>query len=157
MNEKMLAIKSAIAAFGTAVGTLLGWKGIVAGVWVFAMILDYISGSAAACKEGQWSSTAARQGIWHKCGMILVVVVTAIADGVIFVIDDHLPIGFSWPGLLMPLVLIWYILTEAGSVLENAVKLGATVPDWLVKALKISLKVVDDAGDTATGGTDKEE
>ena len=37
---------------------------------------------------------------------------------------------------VLPLVLGWYILTELGSILENAVKLGAHVPGWLVKLLQ---------------------
>lgn len=149
MHEKMIAMKASIAALCAEVSLLLGWKGVMATVWVLAMALDYISGTAAACKAGQWSSTTARQGLWHKGGMILVVVVAAIADGIMAVIGNHLTIGFHWPGLVLPLVLAWYILTESGSVLENAVKMGAAVPGWLVKLLKISLKAVDHAGETA--------
>lgn len=156
MDEKMLAIKSAIAAFSTAVGTFLGWKGIMAVVWVLAMALDYISGTAAACKDGKWSSATARQGLWHKGGMILVVAVSAIADGIIVVIGDQLPIGFSWPGLLLPLVLAWYIITEFGSILENAVEMGTKVPSWLIKMLKISLKAVNEAGEAAVEQTEED-
>ena len=157
MNENLLTIKAAISAFFMALGAFLGWKGIMAIVWVAGMALDYISGTAAACKSGQWSSATARQGLWHKGGMILVVAVAAIADGIIVVIGEHLPLGFTWPGLLLPLVLAWYIITELGSVLENAVKMGAKVPDWLVKLLKISLKAVNEAGETAVGDVEEEE
>lgn len=40
-------------------------------------------------------------------------------------------------------------LHEAGSILENALKMGAPVPEWLVKLLKASLQMVDGAGETA--------
>ena len=125
-------------------------------VWVLAMALDYISGTAAACKVGKWSSATARQGLWHKGGMILVVAVSAIADGIIVVIGDQLPIGFSWPGLLLPLVLAWYIITEFGSILENAVEMGTKVPSWLIKMLKISLKAVNEAGEAAVEQTEED-
>ena len=105
-------------------------------VWVAAMALDYLSGSAAACKAGKWSSAEARTGLWHKGGMILVVCVAAISDGIMTVMCDHVPLQMDWPSLVLPLVLGWYILTELGSILENAVKLGAHVPGWLVKLLQ---------------------
>ena len=49
--------------------------------------------------------------------------------------------------MIMPLVLAWYILTELGSILENAVKLGARVPKWLTKLLATVEHMVDDAAD----------
>lgn len=150
MNETLVGIKAAMAAFFTALGAFLGWKGVMAIVWVVVMLLDYISGTAAACKSGQWCSATARQGLWHKGGMIIVVTVAAIADGVMAVICQRLPLGIAWPAIILPLVLAWYIITELGSILENAVKLGAVVPSWLTKLLKASLKAVDNIGDDTT-------
>ena len=144
MTKDLFEVKATVAAAVTAICAFLGWKGIMALVWVVAMALDYISGTAAACKNGAWSSSTARNGLWHKGGMILVVVVAAIADGVMTVICENIPVlGIAWPGIILPLVLAWYILTELGSILENAVKLGANGPEWLVKILKSSLKAVD--------------
>ena len=154
MNDNLTAIKATIAAGCTAISAILGWKGIMALVWFAAMALDYLSGTAAACKEGNWASSTARSGLWHKGGMILVVVVAAIADGVMAVICGNIPVlGMEWPGLVFPLVLAWYIITELGSILENAVKMGANVPVWLVRLLKASLKAVDNAGDTTAGSS----
>ena len=113
--------------------------------------LDYITGTMAACKEGQWCSATARAGLWHKGAMIVVVAVAAIADWIMVVIVEYVPIGLQWPGLLMPLVLAWYIITELGSILENAVKMGANVPAWLVGMLKASANLVESAGEKATG------
>lgn len=151
MNESLVGVKAAIAAFFTALAAFLGWKGIMAVVWVVAMLLDYISGTAAACKVGDWCSATARQGLWHKGGMILVVTVAAVADGVLVLICEHLPLGIDWPAIILPLVLAWYIITELGSILENAVKLGAAVPSWLTKLLKASLKAVEAVGDAVDG------
>lgn len=155
MNDTLVGIKAALAAFFTALGGFLGWKGIMAIVWVVAMLLDYISGTAAACKSGQWSSTIARQGLWHKGGMIIVVTVAAIADGVMTAICKHLPLGIAWSMIILPLVLAWYIITELGSILENAVKLGAVVPSWLTKLLQAGLKAVDAVGNNTEEITDE--
>ena len=147
MEQNLTAAKAAIVATISALGAFLGWKGIMALCWIAVMALDYLSGSAAACKAGQWSSKAARDGLWHKGGMIFAVLVSAIADGVMTVIIGNIPaLGIEWPGLVLPLVLAWYILTELGSILENAVKLGAQVPQWLTKLLKAGQQAVDAAG-----------
>ena len=146
MEDKLMAAKAAIAAFFTAVSAFLGWQGIMALVWVIAMAIDYITGTAAAMRKGEWCSSVARQGLWHKGGMIVVVIVSFIADCVLGVICEHLPIGITWTSIVMPLVLAWYIVTELGSILENAVKMGASVPGWLVKLLKISVQAIDKAG-----------
>jgi len=143
MNENMVTVKTAVTAFLTAMGAFLGWKGVMLIAWAVVMALDYLSGTMAACRAGEWSSAVARDGLWHKGGMILVVVVAAVADGAMAVLCDNLPLEMAWPGVVLPLVLAWYILTELGSILENAVKMGAAVPPWLVKLLKAGLDAVD--------------
>lgn len=147
MNENLVTVKTAIVAFCTALGAFLGWKGVMLISWIAVMILDYITGTLAACKEGQWCSATAREGLWHKGGMIAVVAVSAIADAVMVIIVEYVPIGIQWPGIILPMVLAWYIITELGSILENAVKMGANVPVWLVKLLKASANLVEAAGD----------
>ena len=147
MEEKLMTIKAAIAAFFTAMAAFLGWQGVMALVWVIAMAIDYITGTAAAMKRGEWCSAIARQGLWHKGGMIVVVIVSFIADCIMAVICEHLPIGIAWTSIVLPLVLAWYIVTELGSILENAVKMGAAVPEWLIKLLKISVNAIDKIGE----------
>ena len=147
MEVKLVEMKAAIAAFFTSIGVLLGWQGVMALAWVAAMAIDYITGTWAAMKNGEWSSAVARQGLWHKGGMIIVVVVSFAADFVMAIICDHLPIGVEWTSIILPLVLAWYIVTELGSILENAVKMGAVVPPWLTKLLKIGLKAIDESGE----------
>lgn len=150
MNENMLAAKAAVAAFFTAIGTLVGWKGIMVLAWLALMAMDYLTGTFAAMKAGQWCSKKAREGAWHKCGAVVVVIVAAIADGIMLVVCGNIPIlEITWPGLILPLMLAWYILTELGSILENAIKLGANPPAWLTKILAASLKAVETVGDAA--------
>ena len=147
MEKTLTDLKAAVVATMTFLGAFLGWKGIMALVWAAVMALDYLSGTAAACKQGKWSSAVARTGLWHKLGMILAVCVAVFADIAMEVACDHVPIGLVWPGVILPLVLAWYILTELGSILENAVKLGAAVPKWLTKILSAVEHMVDDAAD----------
>ena len=154
MKENLFAEKAGIWAFFSALGAFLGWKGILLVSWVIGMALDYVSGTAAACKEGKWSSSVARQGLWHKAGMILSVAVAAIADVAMTVAAQYIPLGIHWPGIILPLVLAWYVVTELGSILENCVKLGARVPRWLIRMLQASVTVIDQAGEGEKPGED---
>lgn len=146
MHEKVTIAKTTLSAISSALAAFLGWKGVLVAVWVICMGLDYLSGSAAACSTGEWSSSVARQGIWHKMGMVLAVIVAGIADLVVATVCGNIDIGITYPAVILPLILSWYILTELGSILENAVKLGARVPDWLIKFLKLGTDAIENAG-----------
>lgn len=133
------------AAGCSALFAAMGWKGILVLAWVALMALDYLTGTLAAMKNGQWNSSRAREGIWHKSGEMVVTVVAAITDGIMVVICGNIPVlNMQWPGVLLPLILAWYTLTELGSILENAVALGANPPGWLGKILEVSIKAVED-------------
>lgn len=147
MKDNLVAIKAAVAAFFTAMSAFLGWQGVMVVIWLTVMALDYISGSLAAWLAGDWSSAVAREGIKHKAGMFFVVIVAALADLTLLIICEHLPISMTWPVLVLPLVLAWYILTELGSILENAVKMGAPMPAWLLKLLQAGLKMINSKAD----------
>ena len=147
MNENLMKIKMAIAAFFTAAAAFLGWQGVLAVIWFVAMALDYASGTLAAWLAGEWCSAVAREGARHKMGMFLVVIVAGITDITLGLICEQLPVNFAWPVLVLPLVFAWYILTELGSILENAVKMGAPIPEWMMKILTVGLKAINAKGD----------
>ena len=148
MKETIVTAKTAITAFFAAIGAFLGWRGIMAVVWVVLMALDWLTGTAAARKNGTWKSSSARDGAWHKIGSVLVVVVALLGDFIMGIMLSNIPaLNMAWPNLLGPLVLAWYIVTELGSILENAVKMGAKVPGWVVKIFDATLKMLDKAGE----------
>lgn len=147
LNDFKISLTAALFA----VGSFLGWQGIMLLVWVALMLVDYLSGTLAAKTAGNWSSRIAREGIMHKGGMVLVVLVSGLADLVICAVCEQIPLGIDWPVLVLPLVLMWYILTEIGSILENAGKLGAPVPKWFAAALDAGLRVVDSQGEEIAG------
>lgn len=154
MEKTINQIKAAVIAAAGLLTGLWGWLGWLAVGWIVLMVLDYVTGSMAAAKEGQWSSAKAREGIWHKCGMIVVVIVSAGADLLIEIVLTNLPVlalPIQYPGLVCPVVLVWYIITELGSMAENAAVMGAPVPQWLVKLLAVSKNAVDGAGDKLGG------
>lgn len=144
-NENIfLVIKGAIAAVAGMYSAAFGVVGCLALVWVACMAVDYISGSAAACKNGEWSSKVAREGIYHKGGMFLVVVVAAITDAAVHMAVESIPsIGINYSAVILPVVLVWYIFTELGSIVENAAAMGANVPEKLVKLLAAGKAAVE--------------
>ena len=154
MEKTINQIKAAVAGLLGLLTGLWGWLGWLVVGWIGCMALDYATGSMAAAKEGEWSSAKAREGIWHKMGMIVVVVVAVGADLLIEIVLTNLPVlalPIQYPGLVCPVVLVWYIVTELGSMAENAAVMGAPVPKWLVKLLAMSKDMVDQAGDKLDG------
>lgn len=149
MDSRVAELKAAFsAAMGLLTG-LWGWMGWLVVGWVLCMVLDYITGSMAAAKAGQWSSSRALEGIWHKCGMIVVVLAAAGTDLLLAIVLANLPLvalPVEYTGLVCPVVLVWYIVTELGSMVENAAVMGAPVPRWLGKLLAMGKDAVDQAG-----------
>ena len=154
MEKTINQVKAAVAAMAGLLTGLWGWLGWLVVGWIGCMALDYLTGSMAAAKEGEWSSRQAREGIWHKTGMIVVVAVAAGVDMLLAAVLAHLPLvelPVEYSGLVCPVVLVWYIVTELGSITENAVAMGAPVPRWLVKLLAMGKSAVDGAGEKLSG------
>ena len=148
--ENVTHAKAAVAAAVAVLTALWGWFGWLVVLFVGCMAVDYLTGSAAAMRRGEWSSASARDGIWHKCGSIIVLMVAGAADLLIGTMLGHLPgvvLPFEYTVLLCPLVTVWYTLTELGSIVENAVALGAPVPAWLTKMLNAAKDAVDKLGE----------
>ena len=139
--NKATEIKAAItAAFGfcTALWGTTGWTILI---MLSCIALDYITGTWAALKNGKWSSSDARQGLWHKLGEIVALLVAALCDIALKVVIESTPAASAIADLNLPstaftiLVAVWYIFTELGSIIENAADLGAPIPAWLAKMI----------------------
>lgn len=153
-----LKIKAAITALITAGSALWGWTGWAIIALAACIILDYLSGTAAAMSKGEWSSTVARQGLWHKLGEIIALLVAILCDIAVKVIlnTDALKdiVKFEWANIFTIMVSIWYILTELGSIIENAAALGAPVPKWMKNAIEKMKTEVEERAPMQTEQTD---
>ena len=126
--DRLTTIKAAVSAAAAALTAFWGWTGWLAAAWFLAMLLDYATGSAAALRAGTWSSRCAREGLWHKAGSVAGVLVAALLDFALRALLGSVPgLGAHYDVLLCPLVTAWYLLTELGSVVENAGALGAAL------------------------------
>lgn len=151
-NENFfLAAKALIAAVAGAFTVAFGWLGWLIVAWVVCMALDWMTGSAAAASKGEWASSVARAGIWHKVAMVVVVLVAGLTDAVLSLAVENLPgLGMTYSVMVLPVVLVWYIFTELGSIAENAAAMGAPVPEWLTKMLVAGKKAADKGTETLT-------
>lgn len=138
--SKAMELKAAISTVLAGMTAFWGWTGWLVIVWLAAMILDYVTGSWAAISAGEWDSAVARAGLWHKLGSIVAMLVALMLDVALSAIINYGDLGFDLPftykTAFLPLVAIWYIVTELGSIIENAGRLGAPVPKFLISSLK---------------------
>ena len=124
---------------------LHGWLGWLVVLYAVCMMLDWVTGTVLAIKNGVWSSHKARQGLWHKGGSIIMIFVSVLTDILLGLTLNHisgLTLPFNYDMLLTPIALFWYIVSELGSILENAEKMGAPIPP-----LKNVLEKTQDSND----------
>ena len=149
MMEHVTRFKAALAAVLAAMTALWGWFGWLVLAWAACMAIDYITGYSAAAKCGEWSSQIAREGLWHKAGCIFAVLVAGILDAVLGYLLGNisgLSLPFDYEVIVCPLVVTWYLMMELGSILENVGKMGAPLPEFLIKMIAVLKATVDDAG-----------
>ena len=154
MEEKLMEFKLAFVALTGILTGFWGWMGWLVAGWVLCMMLDYITGAVSACVNGSWSSQTAFRGIFHKLGSAVVVVAAACLDLLLSTALEQLPIldlPVEYTGMLCPVVLVWYLVMELGSICENAVEMGAPVPPFLTRLLSVSGQAVDELGGDTLG------
>lgn len=165
-HNALTTLKAWITATVAVLTAFWGWFGWLLVVWVLLMLADWLVGSAAAAHRGEWSSAKLREGAWHKGGMIVIVCIALLADWLIGMMLSNMPgvtLPFEYTVMIGPLVVVWYIIGELGSLAEHGVSMGAKVPAWLVRLLAAGKKAVDAAGDKLAGeddetdGTDEDE
>ena len=146
--DKVTEIKGAVAAVAAIITGLIGWAGWGVLLFILLIIIDWTTGSCAAKKAGGWNSARSREGRWHKVGEIVAVVAAFMCDLALKIgmegLGIELPIDYDT--LFGPLVTMWYIFTEIGSIAENAQSLGAPVPEWLTKGISRMKDKTDELG-----------
>lgn len=85
------------------------------------IIIDFVSGVAAAASKGDVSSQAMRGGLWHKFAYVLIMVTAAVVDEMC----THVDIGISAPIFIPVCTGICFI--EVTSTLENCIKLNPKI------------------------------
>lgn len=83
------------------------------------IILDVISGVAAAYARREIESPKLRQGLWHKVGYVFVLFCSIVIE---WAMNNGMDLGFNLP-LVVP-ICAWISLMEIVSTLENSAKIN---------------------------------
>lgn len=106
------------------------------------VLLDVVSGLAAAIKNKELSSSVMHEGLYNKLGEVLLLVV-AMFVATILEVYPFTELGI--PPEVMYLVALYITLMELISILENICKLNPSLP--IAKILAIFDIEVDGSGD----------
>ena len=132
------------AAVGAAVTLLTALFGVywyVFAGYLLCNILDYITGWAKARKTHKESSGIGIVGIVKKVAFM-------IPELFIHLGQDLLGVNLSFLALLGWFTLATLLINEIRSILENLVEYGINVPDFLIKGLAITEKLISAGADT---------
>lgn len=112
--------------------------GFVFAVVFCAMVLDFISGTVVAVIRHEWKSKIMREGLLHKCSLLLCVILGVVLD----MGQHYLELGISIPAYQC--ISAYITLMEAGSVIENVCKVNpGLAPKKLRAVLGLSEKEDD--------------
>ena len=104
-------------------------------VLVAVMLLDYATGMAKAYSAGQLSSRIGIRGILKKLGYLVIVAVAGVVDWLIRYGLDSVGVEIKVEFLIALIVIVWLVINELISILENVAALGGPVPGFLQKLI----------------------
>lgn len=153
MDNIGIYFKAVLTSFFTAISLKLGDLGGLLWLFIAAVILDYVTGVLAAAYNKELHSGTGLRGVIKKVGECFVIAVALLTDEVISGIGGHLGMKFSTGGAIATTVVIWLILNELISILENISKLDVAFPPFLMSAITLLKNQAGKAGDTLVDGS----
>ncbi len=143
MANYIKAIFAAVSAFILArLGILAPWVGVL----ILAMVLDYATGMTAAWATSTLNSRTGIIGVVKKLLYIVMVIVAMIADWAISQGGAYIGVQIKAQGFVALLVIVWLLVNELISILENIGRIGAHYPDWFLTLLKRLKQTTEDQG-----------
>lgn len=100
------------------------------------MIADYITGMVKSWQKGTLCSKIGLKGFVKKLCYALAVVAGVGVDYVIIVVSSSLGYNLGLKPFFALLCIVWLIINECISVLENLSEMGIPMPAFLVKVAK---------------------
>ena len=125
--------------FSAALAALISYLGVVAipvTVLMAAMIIDYVTGMAAAWHNKKLSSKKGLSGIIKKISYLALICVGMGVDWLIYSGLSQAGISTEHSVFFGVLVTVWLIINELISILENLKAIGVPLPTFLIKIVK---------------------
>lgn len=97
--------------------------------YIFAALVffDIITGMTKAWKKGNFKSRTLRNGMFASIGEILALLLCIF---IATLIPIAIPVVFA--------ILMFMVLKELTSIVENLTEIGAKLPNWLIKGLQVN-------------------
>lgn len=118
------------------------------------MFIDYLTGMLASKREAidhpddpayGWSSAKGAKGIIKKVGYLCVILVAMVADYIILRAAAEMGWQINIKAIFGLMVAVWYLLNELLSIIENAGRMGAPVPEWLTRYISMLKNKIEDS------------
>ena len=135
IRMKETTMKTILSAALAALAAYFRLLVVPLAVLVVMMICDYASGMTAAWVTKRLSSRLGIIGIVKKVCYLLVVAVGIVVDYIIQAVGAPLGLDLSGYSIFGLLVIVWLILNELISILENLRELEIPLPNFLLKII----------------------
>lgn len=110
----------------TTLAYLIGGIDAALEVLLVIICLDIITGIIKAVKNGSYSSKCLREGIVHKVGYGIVIIICYQLD--VLLLHGH--------SVTRTAAIIFYIAVEISSIVENLGQMGVPIPSVIAKRLQ---------------------
>lgn len=155
MKENLF--KGTAAAALAALSAYLDVLFVPIAVLLITMVIDYISGLTKAWVTAQLSSRIGIIGIIKKVSYLLIVCVGMIIDWIIGSALANAGVELPVNDIVALIVIVWLVINELLSIIENVAAVGVNVPKWLLKLIGRLKNTVDSKLEEAVEEEEKTE
>ena len=132
-----------VGAIVTILTAIFGVYWYIFATFAALNVIDWITGWIKANKKREESSKVGLKGALKKVGYWAIILVAfLIADVFVRLGNDLLAIDLAFLTMIGWFTLAMLLVNEARSILENMVEMGYNVPDFLIKGLAITEKMM---------------
>lgn len=142
------------AVFAAAVGALCSYcmeLMIPLAVMLVVMIADYVTGMVKAWYNAELCSRIGLKGIIKKVGYLVIVGVGMVVDYLLREALHSVGVSVTVEYTVALIVIVWFIINELISILENVAAIGAPVPEFILKLVKRLKVSVEDKAEVVDG------